>query len=88
MVPLHPCITTQLPAVQTLPAAQGVLSRTFAVVALQTDAPVEQLVTPTLQGFPGVQLVPCVHEQDPLTHPRFVPQLVPSAALVPVSTHT
>jgi len=84
----QPAMVTQLPDMHALPAAQAVPSATFVDVAVQTDAPVAHEVMPTLHGeLGGMQLVPWTHEQDPAAHPRFTPQLVPSGAFAPVSTH-
>jgi hypothetical protein len=81
---------TQTPPLHVLPASQVTAGWSgTSPVTLQTDEPVEHSVVPTLHGWPdGVHTVPWVHEHVPLAHPRFVPQLVPLVALLPVSVHT
>jgi hypothetical protein len=84
----QPAIGTQLPVLQTIPAAQVAPSVAFPL-ALQTDVPLVHEVVPILQAMPvGVQEVPWVHEQLPPAQARFVPQVVPLVAGVFWSTQT
>jgi hypothetical protein len=60
----------------------------FAPVSAQTLVPVEQSVLPTWQALLGVHVAPDVQAtHEPASHTMLVPQLVPSAALLPVSVH-
>ena len=55
-------------------------------LAVHTEMPVAQDVTPSLHRSVGVQATPAVHDpQLPALHTMFVPQLVPLATDVPVS---
>src|ERR1700722_18604182 len=77
----------QVPALQTFPVAQAVPSGMLPVV-WQTDAPVVHDVVPVLQVVPdGVQALLAAHgPQVPALHTISVPQLVPVAIAVPLST--
>jgi hypothetical protein len=80
---------TQLPPLQTWLVPHGVPSARLARLA-QVDAPVAHEVTPALHAFPlAVQLAPAVQSVHvPEAQTLFVPQVVPSAACVPVSVQT
>ncbi len=81
----------QTPALQTRSVPQVVPSATGVagvVLSTQTDAPVAQLVTPTLHGLAGVQASPAVQPtHTPALQTWSVPHDEPSATF-PVSVHT
>jgi hypothetical protein len=78
--------TTQLPATQTSPPGQELASGRFPV-SVQTAVPVPQVNCAVWHGFVEAHATPPLHA----THAAFrsqmspVPQLVPAAALTPVS---
>ncbi len=80
---------TQLPALQTWFAPQGVPSGTLDR-PVQVERPVEQEVVPVLHGLPlGLHDAPAVHMAHwPLAQTWLVPHAVPSAAVPPVSVQT
>jgi hypothetical protein len=85
----QPLIATQLPVMQTMPAAQGVVSAALPVI-MQACVPVEHVVMPVLQTVEGgVQEVPETHDtQVPVLHTRLVPHGVPLLAFDCVSVQT
>jgi hypothetical protein len=80
---------THVPPLQTRSVPQPVPFGIGVAVSTQVCVPVAQEFVPTTQGFGFVaQVPPAVHEpQTPLLHTRSVPQLVPFATFVVVSTH-
>lgn len=77
------------PLLQTRLAPQAVPFCWLAPVSTQTADPLVHVICPRRQAFPGAQLTPAVHEpHTPLSHTRFVPQVVPFCWLAPVSTQT
>ena len=81
---------THDPAAHTRPTPQLVPLASEVAASLHTGAPVPQAIVPLRHGLlDGTQLAPATQSTHaPTPHTRPVPQLVPLAALDPVSTHT
>ena len=77
------------PLSQTSPVPHDVPLLTGVPVSVHTATPVEQSVVPVSHGLAGVHAAFWVQAAHvPLSHTSLVPQVVPLAALVPVSVHT